>query len=146
MAKSWVRREKQVAEAFGVSRNKTRGMNYYITAPDTEPHEYFSIEIKERAKLPKFLDMGNNHYKILTKPKKFVDAALNQASKYYPHKIPLAVFCEKYRKVDNSIVCIRAGDFAKYDEHLNLWNEDEVLCYRLGYFIHKYEYIWTQQS
>ena len=89
---NWKGWEKELAEKFKVKRNISRSGNFGRSESDTEPHPVFSIEAKKRSKLPVLMKKG-----------------LEQAAGYYPEKIPIVGFKEKFQR--GGIICIDMDHF-----------------------------------
>ena len=134
----WKRRERQVAAVFNVERNIVRGQDYKISAPDTTPHPYFSIEIKTRNALPKSI-ASINGVAFISKAPAIVKKSLTQASNYSPEKVPVAVLVQNRMHIYRAIVCIWAHHFATITQEFPLYDEESIVCMRLGKFVDAFE-------
>jgi hypothetical protein len=135
---NWKRRERQVAAAFNVERNVVRGQDFKISAPDTTPHPYFSIEIKTRNRLPKSIT-SIDEVAFLPKAPAIVKKSLTQASEYDCSKVPLAVMVQNRMHIHRALVCIWAHHYATITRELPLFEEDSIVCIRLGKFVDAFE-------
>ena len=96
MSNAWKDAEKAVAKYLGGTR-VSRGANFSESKEDVE-HPLFSIEVKERKKVSKFLI-----------------EILDQADKYNNGKqISIGVLHQLGKRHDNDIVLIRLSDFAQW--------------------------------
>lgn len=96
----WKVHERKVARALGVER-MSRGADFGKEGGDTTPHPIWSIEIKYRSKISKFIHEG-----------------LAQARKYDPSKTPILVLKEKSKH--GELVVMNLSDFV--DHMGKLWN------------------------
>lgn len=138
MSNAWKRRERQIAAAFNVKRNITRGMNFQISAPDTTPHPYFSIEIKTRNSLPKSIS-SIGEVAFVPKAPAIVKKSLLQAEGYDSSKVPVAVLVQNRMHIHRAIVCLWAHHYATITKELPLFEETSVVCIRLGKFVEYFE-------
>ena len=141
---TWKRREKQIAEAFGVTRNISRGSDFSLSVPDTSPHKIFSIEIKARKDLPKSLEI--KQVAFLAKPPRIVKDALAQANMYYSEKIPLAVIVENKKSYKNAICCLWAHHYGTINNELPIYVEDSVVLIRLSKFLEYFSFMWDENA
>lgn len=101
--KLWKRIERQLAELFGGERVPITGRQRG-DVPDIR-HHLFSFEVKHRANLPGWLHDA------------MAQAILSMDEH---HKIPVVVLHEKYQKIEDSYVIIKAKHLKRF---LNLYEE-----------------------